>query len=127
MEIEICPTITKHNRHKVNKDRDKPPDPPACIHCANKPYCKALCAPMERIVAQVEVEPGREKPRSIDYKQWAKIPNGNSTTKNIILLFFIDHKSPKEIAETLYKSQTYVYREIAKVRRLIDDYLAKIG
>ena len=137
MKITHCPTINRpEDRQKINKRRKKVKQGDDqlgklagwnCNLCPIHKDCKFLCPPMQWIVAQVEVEPSKETiPANPVYEsQSAQWPESNSTTEIIFSLFFFDHKPPKEIADLLSISVSYVYKTITKSKELIMKNLQK--
>ena len=132
MEITHCPTINKpSDRSKINKHRRKKSRSKlygwSCDVCQRKATCKELCPPMEWIVQQVEINPGREWiPDNPDYElESIKWPEGLSTSETIFSLFFFDHRTPQEISNQLSISTSYIYRAINQSKQIIMQNLRK--
>ena len=134
MEITKCPPITKSSdRHKINSRRVGidvnivNAKSFSCDICRQRNQCKTLCPPMAWVVSKVEIEPPRERPKSVDYRQsfLAQFPDGLSTSENIFLLYFIDRKDQSEIAKLLNISRQSVNKSINRVQRIVIQNIKK--
>lgn len=99
-----------------------------CKTCLQKPSCKTICPELEKHLKNDIEVPQREFP--IDdfqyeddsiFKMWPK----KTTIESILLLFFVDHKTQTEIANTICKSQQYVSKVIRKYRPIIVENIKK--
>lgn len=134
VDVTHCPTINKtKDRSKVNKRRKRPPNPLgklsgwSCSICPQQLSCKVLCPPMEWIVKQVEVDPGREWiPENPEFEpetgQW---PEDLSTSEIIFSLYFFDQKTPQQISIQLSISTSYIYRAINQSKQILMKNLRK--
>jgi hypothetical protein len=136
VNITHCPTINKtKDRYIVNKRRKLKPKERKdmlltewnCKLCSKQSTCKELCPPMEWIVQQVEVEPGKETPQSNPtFEHTSQVwPEMLGTPEIIFSLFFIDRLDPPEIAKQLQISTRYVYKQIEKSKKTLRQNLLK--
>lgn len=97
----------------------------SCGVCPDRSTCKKSCAWLRYELSKV-TKRQKEKPIAIDDRCLTnKYPSIPTTSEIIFTLFFIDRKSQKEIAETLYKSQQYISKCIKKHKQILLQNLSK--
>jgi len=101
---------------------------PICKQCPKYQHCVALCKKAEAFINQDYNKKAWSKIRptdQIERIQQTKMPLQLGTTEIILQLFFLDRKSPKEIADTLYKSRRYINKVIHKYKSILAENIKK--
>jgi DNA-directed RNA polymerase specialized sigma subunit len=100
-----------------------------CRECDKKNSCKKLCKKLEEHLAEtVEVKRREEWLTEMEEdhlntnKTW---PSTLSSAEAIIRIYFIEHKSPKEIAKMLKVSRQYVSQVLKKYKPILKENIAK--
>jgi len=102
-----------------------------CLECEKKinGSCKKICKRLEQHLEQ-DVEVKRREEYLTELQEsclnGSKLyPEPPSNTEIILQLFFIDKKTYKYIAKTLNISERYIYKTIAKYKKIMKETIKK--
>lgn len=99
----------------------------SCTDCPARSKCTKLCKKMEEYVNQDYIPQRESLMPDIDDAAsiLTKYPAELGTSELIAKIYFLDRKTPQEIADMLYVSKRYVNKCIKKYKQILTENLKK--
>jgi len=124
-KIRKMPTIHKSSdRAKVRKRYVLDP----CPICKDYQTCKDPCPKVERFLNHDDGLESWKKVTTIAHingKHAKEMPQGVSTCEAILINYFIDRTTPREIANNYHKSRQYIHRIIKHYSKITIENIKK--